>query len=262
MIRIAVVVAVVVLLVPGCGGDEEDAVGTLEGQWLIDGVAGPDDAIEGQLVGAPRVTFLLDGSVPGAVSVAGSTGCNRFTGTATIGDDGSFSAGPFASTLMGCDDVLARQESNIHAAFEAADHWSVVDNLASLSEGEGIVMEMHRLDTELAGSAWSVTHVNNGKGGLQSVMAGTDPTLLFGTDDKVSGSTGCNILSGTYESADESLAFGSIGLTKKLCGSPAGVMDQEQQMVAALGRSSTYSIDGNTLTIRDTGGAALIVGER
>ena len=37
------------------------------------------------------------------------------------------------------------------------------------------------------------------------------------------------------------------------CDKPAGVMDQEQQYLAALQNAATYEISGSNLTIRDAG---------
>jgi heat shock protein HslJ len=43
------------------------------------------------------------------------------------------------------------------------------------------------------------------------------------------------------------------------CPSPEGVMEQETKYLAALQNAATYTIDGDTLTIRDAGGAMQVV---
>ena len=47
-----------------------------------------------------------------------------------------------------------------------------------------------------------------------------------------------------------------------MCISPEGVMEQEAKYLAALQNAATYSIEGNTLTIRDAGGAMQVVATR
>jgi len=59
--------------------------------------------------------------------VSGSTGCNRFTGTATmVGTSLSFS--PFATTRMLCDPGLMRQESLILTALQSVKSFALVES--------------------------------------------------------------------------------------------------------------------------------------
>lgn len=245
------------ILVSGCSGPGGEAdMDSLEGQWTIDTVA--DD--EGRLVGpvegtTPYVEFI--GS-----EIAGNTGCNSFSGQAEISADGTFAVGDLATTLIGCDPARSNQEANIHRALADADRWAVEETTAVLSANGATVMQMSMADTSLAGSQWSVTSINNGHGGVQSVSEGSDPTLIFGSDGKLAGSTGCNNLIATYTEGDGSLSIGSVGTTKKLCGTPAGIMEQEQDMVTALTNTSAYSVTGDTLRMADEDGATQIVATR
>jgi len=44
----------------------------------------------------------------------------------------------------------------------------------------------------LAGSSWRAMGINNGKGGVASLVAGTNVTLVFAADGEASGSAGSN----------------------------------------------------------------------
>ena len=240
------------LTAAGCGGSEK----SLDGQWQIDQVADAAGALV-QPVPETSPFLLIDGE-----QISGTTGCNSFSGVADVGEGGSIDFGPLMSTLIGCDDARASQEVNIHAALNSADTWNVDGVSASLSSDGSVVMNLTLADTTLEGSTWSVTAINNGTGGVQSVITGTDPWLSFGAVRALTGSGGCNELSGLYDADGDTLAVERIAATKMLCGSPDGVMGQEIQMSDALSNSSTYSILGDTLNIRDAEGATQITATR
>ena len=110
----------------------------------------------------------------------------------------------------------------------------------------------------LAGTMWSATAVNNGKGGVTSRVGGTTLTLVFGADGTLSGSAGCNNYSGHYEIADGSVKFPTtFASTRKMCGD-AGVMDQEQSFLKALSVSTSAHLNGDRLELRDSAGALQI----
>lgn len=64
---------------------------------------------------------------------------------------------------------------------------------------------------------------------------------------KVTGSTGCNNLVGSYIASEGALQFTPAATTRKMC--TAQVMQQEQAMLAALKATTAYKIDGNTLEL-------------
>jgi heat shock protein HslJ len=196
------------------------------------------------------------------MSVSGNTGCNSFSGPVEIDNDGSFAAGTFTMTLMGCPDALGEQEGSILGHMLAADAWSVDGETASLSAEGAVVLSLRRTDTSLEGSAWVVTGINNQKGGVQSVVADTKPTLFFDTDGRLSGTTGCNDLNGSYETDGPSIDTGPVATTRKFCQSPDGLMDQEWNMTAALTNAAAYQINGFMLNLRDADGHTMLNAQR
>ncbi len=80
-------------------------------EWLLDDLGGA-----GVLEGV-QATLAF----PEAGRVAGSGSCNRFTGSATIGTDGSFGVGQLASTRRACEPAVMDQETIYLKALEDAE---------------------------------------------------------------------------------------------------------------------------------------------
>ncbi|MFM5923751.1 MAG: META domain-containing protein [Novosphingobium sp.] len=64
------------------------------------------------------------------------------------------------------------------------------------------------------------------------------PTIRFGADGRVNGSTGCNAFSGTFETSGDTLTIGALAMTRRACPGPIGV--QEQKFVSALAAVAAY----------------------
>jgi heat shock protein HslJ len=65
--------------------------------------------------------------------------------------------------------------------------------------------------------------------------------------NRVSGSTGCNRLSGAYEKNGSSLKFHPLATTMMACAAP--LMEQENKFNDALNKTTHYRIKGNTLVL-------------
>ena len=73
----------------------------------------------------------------------------------------------------------------------------------------------------------------------QAIIAGTQITADF-ANGAVTGSAGCNNYSGTLVSANDHFVVEGIVTTRKICAEPAGIMEQEQAYLAALGSVTGY----------------------
>jgi heat shock protein HslJ len=112
-------------------------------------------------------------------------------------------------------------------------------------------------ENPLAGTAWMASSYNNGTGAVVSVMAGTNVTAAFDAS-QLSGSGGCNSYSGTYSVSGSNIAVSPLATGQMMCGEP-GVMEQEQQFLAALQSAATYQLDGNRLELRRADGALAVI---
>jgi heat shock protein HslJ len=188
--------------------------------------------------------------------LSGSTGCNTFGGSYTqSGSSLTITLGP--STLIGCPPPLDAQEQAVLAALPKTASFTVDGGALTLLDSEGAhLLEYEHLEpVSLVGPDWRVTGINNGKQAVASVIAGSELTAAFGTDGTVSGSAGCNTYSAGYTLEGDVLTVKPAASTRKLCESPAGVMEQEPAFLHALERSVSVEADGGGVTLRDADGA-------
>ena len=82
--------------------------------------------------------------------------------------------------------------------------------------------------------------------------------IEFGADGQLSGSAGCNRVTGSYSTADGTIKLGPLATTQMACPEPEGVMDQETRLVAALESAATYHVEGPTLEMRTSDDALAV----
>ncbi len=86
---------------------------------------------------------------------------------------------------------------------------------------------------------------------LKTVLEDTEITTTFdSTEEKVTGSAGCNNYFGGYKLKGNQLSIpGPIGATEMYCMEPEGAMDQEQEYLTTLQAAESYKIEGDKLRI-------------
>lgn len=86
---------------------------------------------------------------------------------------------------------------------------------------------------------------------------GTDPRHLprleFVKEGRLSGFTGCNLMSGSWIAEGGSVRLGPIATTKRFCVGPE--MDLEKKLLAALGDGARLSREGARLVLTGPSGA-------
>jgi heat shock protein HslJ len=188
---------------------------------------------------------------------SGSTGCNRIAGTyAQDGSSLTMTAGPM--TMMACSGAVAVQETAVIDALGKVTSFAADAQLVLKGADGTALLTYDPTLTELAGTSWQATGINNGKEAVVS-QAGTESvTAVFGTDGQVSGSGGCNQYSGSFSTGDgNSLAFGPIAATARACADPA-IDEIEANYFAALPKVTSYEVEADRLTLRDDTGATQV----
>ncbi len=245
------------LLVGGCGGSSSGAASTpsasggkLDGtSWQLSAYAAAGATSMTSVPANVRATAVFT-----ADRVAGSGGCNSYSGPYTT-SRATIHIGPLASTQMACMGAAGVVEALYLKGLEAAAGYTVTAAELTLTGADGKPMLSFAAAKapSLVGTNWTATQINNGKQGVESIVAGTTVTAVFATDGTVSGSGGCNTYNGSYTVNGAALTFGAISSTQKACA--ADVSTQEAAYLAALSRTTTYLIQNDHLELRDASGA-------
>jgi len=97
---------------------------------------------------------------------------------------------------------------------------------------------------ELVGTSWKLTRV--GESAVVAAEPSRQPNLTLSADGVVSGFSGCNRLSGSYQIAGRSISFGQLASTKMAC---IDGMEHETAFAAALEQARSYRILGQHLDL-------------
>ncbi len=128
---------------------------------------------------------------------------------------------------------------------------------------------------ELAGTNWRVTDYNLSSGSITNVWPDTEITVRFGSDGMITGFTGCNEYSATYETAGpydefeagvrdandgQAITFGAPTVTERGC-EPDRIMEQEADFLGLLGEAGRWLIARDQLNLRTAEGGFLLEAE-
>ncbi len=79
------------------------------------------------------------------------------------------------------------------------------------------------------------------------------PRLEFVREGRLSGYTGCNMMSGAWQMEGEQVRLGALVTTKRLCMGPEG--ETERRFLAAMGEGARGKREGDRLVFTGPGGA-------
>jgi heat shock protein HslJ len=90
----------------------------------------------------------------------------------------------------------------------------------------------------LPGTSWTVVGIR-----YEPIKGDPAPTIAFGTDGTVSGTTGCDSYTATYKVDGEFITIGPLTMTKVAC--DATVTDQAATFANALPKIATWKVLSN-----------------
>ena len=214
-----------------------------------------------------RVTKLGDTSYGGSADIttqfsagklSGGTGINRYSGTyeAKTANDISITLGPL-TRVAGTPDAM-QAESDFLKALGAATSYAADDQSLTLFDagGQSVVTYAVEIPTPLVGTTWKMTACNNGTGGFQSAVPSSSVTATFAADGTLSGNAGINSYRAAYSVAGSAITIQPPTSTR-MAGAPP-LMAQESAYLNALRKSTTFEIEGASLMLRDSSGAATV----
>ena len=213
-------------------------------RWEVADLDGAPPAADSTLTAA----FGADGAL------TGSGGCNRFTTRySTTGTEIRLDAA-VASTMIACDEAVMAQEAVFLTALGTARTFALAADRLTLSDEAGRALVAFSAQSQELAGTWQVLGYHDGASAVVSPVEGTTPTFEF-TDDSVSGTAGCNRLNSGYTVDGTAIKLGPFMSTRMACAEPAGVMEQEAALVAALESAATVSVEGDNLELRRADGA-------
>ncbi|MDZ8119476.1 META domain-containing protein [Pontiella agarivorans] len=193
--------------------------------------------------------------------ITGNAGANRFFGEYVLKGQKIHFSLMGSGMMMGTPELMAQENQLLKRLGEAVDYQVVGEELQLRNENQRVVVQMKpRLEPALFSGVWKMTGVNNGKGGVTSLLAGTEISLEFTPDGAVSGSTGCNVLTGSCTLKGETIRFNPLATTRRFYSQPEGVMEQESAFLQALENSRVWKIEADVLELRDESGALQVKG--
>jgi heat shock protein HslJ len=219
----------------------------------LDGTAWVLTALARRTVSGPAATGHFENG-----RVSGTDGCNRFSSPYTT-KGSSIQIGPKgATTQMACPPDIMRQAEAFGAALAGARSYRVSAGQLQLIAADGVILSTFAAQSQsLAGSTWRATGINNGRGGVASLVAGSTVMMSFAGDGTVSGSGGCNTYTSSWRAQGNRLSFTPAAATRRMCAA-SGVMEQEQAFFAALQSVATMRTEGNDLDLRTAQGALAV----
>lgn len=237
----------VVLLLASCG-QTGDAGGDPFGgsTWVL--VSGSADGTAIVPIDGYPVTFRVEDG-----QAVGTAACNGYGGAIVVtGGALSFPSG-ISHTEMACmEPGVMELEAVYLGALLRVTGAATADDQLRLT-GPAVELGFAPLppepDASLVDTVWTLETIVEGE--TASTVA-AEATLHIDGAGKVTGSTGCNSMSGTYSEVG---GFAPLATTKMAC--EPQVMDQERLVLAVLGSDPTLTIEGSRLTIADLEGHAL-----
>lgn len=237
-----------VLMLGACGiaaGPSDTATASSEG---LDGVVWVLDELDGA---PPASDTPVTVEFNGFGSLGGTGGCNNYSGSYELSGTTIDVGSDLASTMMACPGPVMDVEQAFFTALHEAKGVAVEGDRLTLSDADGNTLATFTAQSQdLAGTSWRITAYNNGKGGVVTVIDGTEAAVSFVQDGTVTGTGGCNSFSGAYTTGDGIVTISSLSATKKQCDEPDGVMGQDKRIRSVLRDASTYLVVGDRLELR------------
>jgi heat shock protein HslJ len=249
-IGILAIGSMTMLLIAACSpsGSSQGLTGSI---WLLSELNGE----------APIIGTAITAEFDEEGRVGGSSGCNNYSTSYDVNGNQLTLGEPLASTMMACPEEIMEQEREYLGALADTATFEISNEELIFKDVNGNeLVRFDSVDQSLEGSSWQVLSYNNGKGGVTSLIIGTEITANFGEDGLLAGNAGCNGYSADYETDGNNISIGPAVSTEMACLDIEGVM--EQRYLAALGTAASYKIDGLNMEMRTADGALVATFQR
>ncbi|MFE3544593.1 META domain-containing protein [Nocardia sp. NPDC059177] len=205
--------------------------------------------------GGPMTLTFADGRI------SANSGCNTASGTVDLTDH-ILKTSQLAGTLMGCAGDKGRADGWQSSFLESGPRWRIDgDDLVLTGETVTVHLTDKKVvspDKPLTGTTWIVTTMLTPQGQIRStVLDEVSPNLTIGAGGTVSGTAGCNRITGTAGVGPGDAVNFAVATTRMMCAPE--VMEVEQNVLQALDGRTTATVDADELTLRNDNGYGLVL---
>jgi heat shock protein HslJ len=227
--------------------------GKLEGvRWVLKSY--DSKGVTKNAPGDTSIDALFEGG-----KVSGFSGVNTYQGSYKLSGS-SLSVSQLASTMMaGPQDLMDTEQAYLAALQQTSSYTADPSGLTLFDRGGKKILEYAKGKApSLTVDTWVVTSYFNGQSAIVSVINGTRLTALFSSNGTLTGSSGVNEYSSTYQSQGQNITIAAPVATTNNSSADAAVTQQETQYLAALQLAARYRIQGDRLDLlRADGGFAV-----
>lgn len=239
----------------GCGRYVSDY--NLNRKWVLKKMGEKDADQSRYISGLPEITFDIEKN-----RFSGSGGCNRIMGYVTAEGD-RLKFGRVASTLMACKN--SDLEKEFLSALESTVNYKITGNQLILSNPDKELLVFTDPATDQKGSdnsqtadyrlndIWVLESINDIQADAKNYMKGLPVIEIHINDMTFMGNSGCNSISGKFESKGENIKFGPAASTRMMC--PG---NYEAEFLKALNNSESFKIENNRLYLKQDGKTLIV----
>ena len=231
---------ILMLLLSGCSLFSGSGTTSLDGEWLLQ--AGTNQGQAVPIVAGSKITLKIDGNQAG-----GSAACNLYGGTIQV-NGSSIAISALSMTEMACQENVMASESAYLAALPRAT--------TAARSGNGLLLTGPQVElrftlvpevanANVVGTTWLLESLITGE--AVSSTVGERVTLQLSGDGRLTASTGCRDVTGSYSISD-----GQVQVTLDpydTIGCAAEVGDQDEHILEVLSHGFGISVDGDRLTL-------------
>jgi len=109
----------------------------------------------------------------------------------------------------------------------------------------------------MARTNWTLQTYTDAAGSHIPAQSGTEVTAMFGSDGRMTGTSGRNRYFATYTTRDYQISITGIGSTKMFCHGP-GIMEQESAFLEDLSETSSFRVSESSLKFYDANGKTVL----
>ncbi|NJM48666.1 MAG: META domain-containing protein [Alkalinema sp. RU_4_3] len=182
-------------------------------------------------------------------TIAGSTGCNLYSGTYTLKGSRFTLGQSLITTKRACTPGPAEQESRVLDTLRGGQKLTfdprgnlILRYKTETGMGSITLADRATLLPPLKNTKWRLvaTETLTDAGSVSTGVTNDKVTLSFGNNGKISGFGGCNTYQGEYIQKRDRLTFPNLSFTERACLPPS---EEESKFFKALGEVDRFDID-------------------